>query len=80
MPQPLVDCWIATSYIADIALEMLHINRVESNDGCIESNVGLSDGRTEVVWFSIFDEVFLDAIQGYEEWMDGLLVSILGAE
>jgi len=45
MPQPLVNMGIATPDIAEIALEVLHIDRIEAHNGGVEADIGFSDGR-----------------------------------
>ena len=32
VPQPLMQCWVSAPDVTDIALEMLHIHRIESDD------------------------------------------------
>lgn len=43
IPDPFVQSRIAASNITNVALEVLHINRVEPDDGCEEADVGFCD-------------------------------------
>ena len=51
IPQPLMQSWVSAPDIADIALEVLNVDRVESDDRGIQANISLSDILTEVVRF-----------------------------
>ena len=68
---------ITGSNITDVALEVLHINRVEANDGSIEANVCFSDIGTEIVWSSVFGKVSFGAVKGGKKGFDGFLISFL---
>lgn len=50
----MVDGGVAGAYVADIRLEMLHIDRVEADDGGVEADVCFGDCIAEVVDGRIF--------------------------
>lgn len=77
LPQPLVQRRITRSNITDVALEMLHIDWIEANDGGIEANVCFSDVGTEIVGSSVFGKVSLGAVKGDKKGFDGFLISFL---
>ena len=72
-----MQCGITRSDITDVALEMLHIDRIEANNCGIEANVCFCNVGTKVVWSSVFSEVSFGAVKGGEQGTDGLLVSFL---
>ncbi len=49
MTNPLMDGRVPRSDIAEIALEMLHVDGIESDDGGEQSNVGFGDVLAEIV-------------------------------
>ena len=77
LSQPLVQCRIARSDITDVALEMLNIDRVKSNDGSVEANVCLGDVRTIIIGSSVFGKVSFSAVEGGEKRFDGFFISFL---
>ena len=81
LPQPLMQRRITRSDIADVALEMLHIDGVEANDGSIEANVRFGDVGTEIVGSSVScsSKVSLSAVKGGEKGFDALFISFLGS-
>ena len=62
VPQPLMYCRIAASYVADVAFEMLYIYWVEADNGRVESNVSLGDRRPKIIWFGMLGEMFLNMV------------------
>lgn len=48
-PQPLMQRRIPRPNIADIALEMLHVDRIKADDGRIQADIGFGDVRAEIV-------------------------------
>lgn len=51
MAHPLVEVWVSRSNVADVAFEMLDVDRVEADNGGVEPNICLGDGwRGEKVW------------------------------
>lgn len=75
----LVNGRISAANIANVALEVLDIDRIETNDGRVETDVGLCDAVAVVVGTWILGEVFFDAVEGFEELRDGFFVGFLGA-
>ena len=49
MPQPFMQCRVSGADVADVAFEMLHVDRVEADDGRVETDVGFGDVGAEVV-------------------------------
>ena len=73
-----MEVWVAAANVADVALEVLHVDGVEADDGCVEANVLLSETVAEVVGTAGLGEVLLRTIEGFEKLGDGLLVGFLG--
>lgn len=70
---------VAAANVANVALEVLHVDGVEANDCGEEADVLLCEAVAEVEWTAGLGEVFFGTIQGFEELRDGLLVGFLGA-
>lgn len=77
LPQPLMQRRVARSDITDVALEMLHIDGVEANDGGIEANIGFRDIGTEIVRSSVFSKVSFRAVERGEKGLDGFFICFL---
>ena len=76
--QPSMQRWISGAYIADIAFEMLHVNRIEADDSCIEANISFSDVLAKVVRVCMGGQMLFRAVKGGEQGLDGLFVGLLG--
>jgi hypothetical protein len=74
----LVEVRVSTANIADVALEVLHVDGVEADDCCEEADVLLCKSVAEVERSVGLGEIFFRTIQGLEELGDGLLVGFLG--
>jgi hypothetical protein len=74
----LVKVRVAAADVADVALEVLHINGVEADDCREETDVLLCEVVAEVVRTAGLGQVFFRPIQRFEELRDGLLVGFLG--
>lgn len=61
--QPFVQRQIPGSDIADVAFEMLNVNWVEADDGCVETHVGFCDLVSEIVWGGVLGQVGFGTIQ-----------------
>ena len=77
LPQPLMECGITRSNITNVALEMLYIDWVESNDRSVEANVCFGNVSTEIVRRSMLGKVSFGAVEGGKEGFDGFLISFL---
>ena len=75
--QPLMQCRITRPDIADVTLEMLHIDRVEANDGSVEANVRFGYVGTKVVGSGVFSKVSFGAVERGEKGFDGFLIGFL---
>ena len=64
--QPRVDGGIARADVAQVGLEVLHVDRVEADNRCEEADVGFGGSRAEVVG-GLLGEVGFDAVEGGEE-------------
>lgn len=71
---------ITTADIADVALEMLNIDGIESNDGGEQTHVGFRQLITKVVWSAIFGKLGFRPIERLEQSRDILLICFLRAE
>ena len=74
-----MQCRITRSDIMDVALEMLHVDWIEANDGCEKSNVRFGNVCTKIVWISVFGEVSFSTIEGGEKRFYGFLIGFLGS-
>ena len=72
-----MQCGITRSDITDVALEMLHIDWIEANNGGIEANVCFRNIGPKVIWTSMLSEMSFGTVKGIEQGADGLLVSFL---
>jgi hypothetical protein len=75
----LVKVGVTAANIADVALEVLHVDGVEADDCGEKADVLLCEAVAEVVGTAGIGEVFFRTVQGLEELGDGLLVGFLGA-
>ena len=78
VPHPLVQRRVSRTNVANVALEVLHIHRVEADDRRVQSDIGFRDVRAVVVWSFGRGKVRLRAVEGFEELGNGGLVGILG--
>lgn len=75
LAHPGVQTRIARADITDITLEVLHVDGVEADNGREQPDVGLGDGRAEVIWpRGVGGEMGLGAVEGAEESEHVLLV------
>ena len=50
IPQPAVQGGVPGPDVPNVALEVLHVDDVEADDGGKEADVGFREARAEVVW------------------------------
>ena len=74
---PLMQRRITRPDITNITLEMLHIDRVEANDGSVEANVRFGYVGTKVVGSGVFSKVSFGAVERGEKGFDGFLIGFL---
>jgi hypothetical protein len=74
-----VEVGVATADVADVALEVLNIDGVEADDGCVEAHIELSQFVTKVEWTTGFGKLLLCTIERLEQSLDILFVCFLGA-
>ena len=77
-PQPAVQGRVPRSDVPDVALEVLHIDRVEADDGRVEADVGFGDVGAVVVRPGVLGEVGFGSVEGGEEGVQGAFVGGLG--
>lgn len=77
LPEPLMQRRITRSDITNVALEMLHIDGVEANDGSVKANVCFGDVGTEIVRSSMFGKVSFRTVEGGEKRLDGFFICFL---
>ena len=79
MPQPFMEVRVAGADVADVALEVLDVDDVETDDGGVEADVGFGEAVAEVVGTRGSGELGFGVIEGFEE--DGYVVRVgfLGA-
>jgi len=68
---------VAAPDVAQVALEVLHVDCVEADDGRVEADVGFCQAVAEVVWAAGLGKVCFGAVEGLEELCDGFFVGIL---
>ena len=67
----------AAADICNVALEMLHVNRVEAYNSCVEAHVGFGNLIAVVVGVRVFGKVFFGFGEVLEERVDVLYVGLL---
>lgn len=77
--QPLVQARVAAANVANVALEVLHVHRVEARQRHVQPDVRLGEGLAEEVRaVGLRGEVLLCAVEGLEDADDALLVGLAG--
>lgn len=71
---------IATADVTNVALEVLDIDRIKSNDGGVEADISFSQLVAKVERTAGFCKVSLCAIKRFEKDLDVLLVRFLRAK
>lgn len=77
LPQPFMQRRITRPDITNVALEMLHIDGVEANDGSVKANVCLGDVSTKVVRSGVLGKVGFGTVKGGEKGLDGFFICFL---
>ena len=77
MSQPLMQRRIPGSYLPNVAFEMLHVDGVEADYRCVETDVGFGDVWAEVVGGGVGGEVGFRTVEGGEEGVHGFFVGFL---
>jgi hypothetical protein len=78
VPDPLVKCWVSAPNVSQVALKVLDINGIKSDDGGVQTDICLGDVLPEVVWSRGRSEMSFNFIQRLEEHDHVLLISFLG--
>lgn len=80
IPQPLVQVGVAGADVSDVTLEVLHVDRVETDDGGVQPHIGLCDLVAEIerTLGAGAGQVGFRSVQRLEELQDVLLVRLLG--
>lgn len=79
VPEPLVQSRIAGADVADVAFEMLNVNRVEADDGGVEAYVRFGDSFSEIERSRSLCQMGFSAIEGAEQGSESFLVGFLGS-
>ena len=79
LPEPVMKGRIAASDVADVALEVLDVDRIEADNGRVEPDVGFGNVLAKVVWVGVLGEVGFCLVQMVEEGLDILFVGFLRA-
>lgn len=77
MPHPSMQRGIPTADITDVALEVLDIHDVETNNSRVQADVGFGQAVAEVVRTAAFLEIRLSPVKGVEEGGDRAFVGVL---
>lgn len=77
LPQPLMQRWIPRSDVPNITLEMLHVNRIEADDGGVQTNIRLGDVLAVIIRSRVFSQMFFSTVQRSEKGVHGLFVGFL---
>jgi hypothetical protein len=81
MPHPIVEVWIASANVANVALEVLYVDGIEAHDGGVETDVGFSDGgRRQKVGSRRLGEARFKAVEGFEELRNCFCVCFFGPD
>ncbi len=80
VPQPIVQSRVPAPNIPEVALEVLHVDGVEADDGRVQAHVGFGGVGAVVVGAGGFGEFGFGAVEGCEESLDVLFVGFLGSE
>lgn len=75
--EPVVQYRILPADHAEVAFEMLHVDRVEADQSCICPDVNFSHLLSEDVRAFIAMGDFFEFVQGGEDWWQVLLVDVL---
>jgi hypothetical protein len=79
MPHPLVQVGISRPDVANVALEMLHIDGVEAHNRRVQTDICFCDcWRREEVGRRRLCEMGFETVQGLEELCYGLFVCVFG--
>ena len=61
-----MESWIAGPYISDVAFEMLHIDRIEADDGGVQPDIRLGDVLPKIERYGVLGQMLLGAVEGGE--------------
>jgi len=76
MFQPGIDFGIIVADGADVGFKVLHVHRIETDDGRVETDIRFCQFIAEEIFR--FGEHVFDTIQRFEKWKDVIFVSLLG--
>lgn len=79
IPHPLVQARVAAANVANVALEVLHVHRVEARQRHVQPDVRLGEGLAEEVGtVGLRCEVLLCAVEGLKDAQNALFVGLAG--
>jgi len=80
VPHPLMQRRIPAPDLPEVALEVLHVDGVEADDGRVQAHVGFGGVGAVVVRAGGLGEFGFGAVEGCEEGLDVLFVGFLRSE
>jgi len=72
-----VQVGVAATDVTNVALEVLDIDCIESDDGRVETHIGFSQSIAKIEWAAGFGKVCFSTVQGLEQCLDVLLICLL---
>lgn len=63
MLEPIVEHWIVMAYRPQVAFEVLHVDGIEADQGCIQADVQFSQLFAKYEWTAIIGYDFLQFVQ-----------------
>lgn len=74
-----MQCRISTPDIADVAFEMLDVDRIAANDGGVETSICFGHVFTEIVGACVLRQVGFRSVEGGEKGLDGFFIGFLSS-
>lgn len=66
LTHPFMQCWITRADLPEIALEVLVVDGVEADNGCVEADISFGDVAAKIVRRSTLGDVGFGAIKRLE--------------
>ena len=77
--EPFVQSRISGADVADVAFEVLNINRVETDDGGVQAYVRFGNLFSEIERSRVLGQMGFGAVKRVEQGSKGFLVGLLGS-
>lgn len=75
--QPFMYVRIPRANITDVALEMLNVDGIETNDGGIEAYIHFCEVFSKIELRCLFSKMSFDVVEGAEQALDCILIGFL---